>query len=157
SISGDVKNSLTGEKEKDVTVMLLTPKQDTIWGKKKPTIYATTDTSGNFSLNNLAPGDYRIYALKESAPNKIYDNDNELVAFLKQPIHLKKDTSNIHLNLFQQEPEKVRNIERRFDVDGKMFFTFNKKLENPSVKILYPPGLDDQKIVDLNNTKDTAS
>src|SRR5581483_1054533 len=41
SISGDVKNSLTGEKEKDVTVMLLTPKQDTIWGKKKPTIYAT--------------------------------------------------------------------------------------------------------------------
>src|SRR5579863_10446923 len=40
SVSGSVRNSLTGEKEKDVTVMLMTPKQDTsLWGKKKPTIY----------------------------------------------------------------------------------------------------------------------
>ena len=35
SISGSVQNTLTGDKEKDVTVMLLTPKQDTtIFGKR---------------------------------------------------------------------------------------------------------------------------
>ena len=158
SISGSVKNSLTGEKEKDVTVMLLTPKQDTtIFGKKKPTIYATTDSAGNFSLNNLHTGDYHIYALKETSPNKIYDKDDELIAFLKKPIHLKKDTANIHLSLFKQEPEKLRKMDGRFDLDGKMFFTFNKGLDNPSVKILSPADLDQQKMIEFSKTKDTAN
>lgn len=156
SVSGDVQNLLTQEKEKDVTVMLFPVKKDTLFGKKKPTIYATTDSSGNFSLNNLQEGDYRIYALKEKAPNRIYDKDDELIAFLKQPIHLRKDTSNIHLKLFQQEPEKFRMVDRRFDTDGKLFFTFNKSLDNPSVTILYPPALNSQKLVEFNKTRDTA-
>ena len=49
SIAGNLKNSLTGENEKDATVMLLTPKQDTsIFGKKRPTVYATTDSARQF-------------------------------------------------------------------------------------------------------------
>ncbi len=156
SVSGNVLNTLTQEKEKDITVMLFPIKQDTLWGKKKPTIYATTDSSGNFSLNNLHEGVYRIYALKEKSPNKIYDKDDELIAFQKNPIHLTKDTSDIHLNLFQQEPEKSKMVARQFDADGKMFFTFNKSLNNPSVKIIYPAALDQQKIVDFNKTRDTA-
>ncbi|MDB5143136.1 MAG: hypothetical protein JWQ66_1849 [Mucilaginibacter sp.] len=156
SASGDVKNLLTQEKEKDVTVMLFPVKRDTLWGKKKPTIYATTDSSGNFSLNNLHEGDYRIYALKETAPNKIYDNDNELVAFQKEPVHLRKDTSNIHLSLFKQDPEKFKLLERRFDTDGKMLFTFNKSIDDPSAKIIYPAALDGQKMVEFSKTRDTA-
>jgi hypothetical protein len=158
SISGSVTNTLTNEKEKEVTVMLIPVNQDSIiFGKKKPSIYASTDTSGNFSLNNLHESDYRIYALKESSPNKIYDNDNELIAFLKKPIHLRRDTSGIHLNLFKQVPVKFRLPDRRFDpADGRMFFTFNRPLEDPSIKITYPPALDDQKITEFNKTRDTA-
>lgn len=155
SVSGNVQNLMTQEKEKQVTVMLFPLNKDTLWGKKKPTIFATTDTSGNFTMNNLHDGDYRIYALKEKVPNRIYDKDDELIAFQTAPIHLKKDTANIHLNLFRQEPEKFR-AERRFDADGKMFFAFNKPIENPSVRILYPAALDKDKIVDFNKTRDTA-
>jgi hypothetical protein len=156
SISGNVQNLMTQEKEKDVTVMLFPVKQDTLFGKKKPTIYASTDSSGNFTLNNLHEGDYRIYALKEVAANRIYDNDNELVAFKKEPVHLRKDTSNIHLNLFKQEPQKFRMVDHRFDPDGKMFFTFNKSIDTPSVKILAPAALDAQKMVEFNKTRDTV-
>ncbi|MDB4901067.1 MAG: hypothetical protein JWQ63_348 [Mucilaginibacter sp.] len=157
SISGSVINTLTSEREKDATVMLFTLKQDSLlFGKKKPTIYTTTDTAGNFTLNNLHPDDYRIYALKETAPNKIYDKDNELIAFLKKNVHLTKDTSNVQLRLFKQVPQKFRLVDRRVDLDGKMFFTFNKPLDNPSLKILYPPDFDKQKIVDISKTKDTA-
>jgi hypothetical protein len=157
SITGSVTNTLTQEKEKDVTVMLFPLKQDTLFGKKKPSVYATTDSSGNFSLNNLHENDYRIYALKEAAPNKIFDNDQELIAFLKNPIHLKSDTSNIQLNLFKQLPEKFRFSEKRFDTDGKMVFVFNKALNNPSIKIIYPADLNRQKQVEFSKTKDTAS
>ena len=156
SVNGTVSNILNQEKEKEVTVMLFPLSRDSLFGKKKPNIYATTDTSGNFKLNNLHEGDYRIYALKETSPNKIYDNENELVAFQKNTIHLYSDTNDIKLVLFKQEPKKFRLIDRRFDQDGKMFFTFNKPLNNPSVKILYPPSLDDQKVVDISKTRDTA-
>src|SRR5471030_429911 len=119
SISGSVINTLTQEKEKEATVMLFTLKQDSLlFGKKKPTIFATTDTSGNFSLNNLHPDDYRIYALKEgNGANKIYDKDDELIAFSKKIIHLTKDTSNIQLKLFKQTPQKFRLTDNRFDPD----------------------------------------
>ena len=156
SVSGNVQNLMTQEKEKDVTVMLFPLNKDTLWAKKKPTIFAVTDSSGNFSLNNLHDGDYRIYALKEKVANRIYDKDDELVAFQTAPIHLKRDTANIHLNLFKQEPDKFRLTERRFDADGKMLFIFNKPIEKPSVKILYPPNLDAEKIVDFKKTRDTA-
>ena len=157
SISGSVINTQTQQKEKDVTVMLFTLKQDSLlFGKKKPTIYTSTDTAGNFSLNNLHADDYRIYALKEASPNKIYDNDNELIAFNKKVIHLTTDTGNIQLKLFKQTPEKFRLVDRRFDPDGKMFFTFNRPLDNPSLIIHYPTDFDAQKIVDISKTKDTA-
>lgn len=158
SISGSVTNTLTQEKEKDVTVMIFPLKQDSLlFGKKKPSIFTTTDSSGNFSLNNLRDDNYRIYALKEASPNKIFDNDNELIAFLKNPIHLKSDTSNVQLNLFKQLPEKFRFAEKRFDTDGKMLFIFNKALTKPAMKVIYPADLDRQKLVEFSKTKDTAS
>jgi hypothetical protein len=157
SVSGSVINTLTQEKEKEATVMLFTLKQDSLlFGKKRPTVYTSTDTAGNFTLNNLHPDNYRIYALKENSPNKIYDNDNELIAFSKNVLHLTKDTANIELKLFKQTPDKFRLVDNRFDGDGKMFFTFNKKLQNPSLVVTYPQGFDSQKIVDFSKTKDTA-
>ncbi|WP_121808324.1 Ig-like domain-containing protein [Mucilaginibacter kameinonensis] len=157
SISGSVTNTLTQEKEKDVLVFIFPVKQDTLFGKKKPSIFALTDSSGNFALNNLREDDYRIYALKEASPDKIFNRDDELIAFLKKPIHLKADTSNIQLNLFKQDPEKFRVSEKRFDTDGKLLLVFNKGLTQPALKILYPSDVDSRKQVSFSRTKDTAS
>jgi hypothetical protein len=157
SMSGTVINSITQEKEKDATVMIFPIKQDSLlFGKKKPAIFTTTDSSGNFSLNNLHDGEYRIYALKEPSPNKIFDNDKELIAFSKKSIILNKDTSNIKLSLFQQIPEKFRLSEKKFTPDGILSLVFNKRLNNPSLKVIYPPALDNQKIYEISKTKDTA-
>ncbi len=157
SMSGFVVNSITQEKEKDATVMIFTVKQDSLlFGKKKPTIFATTDSAGNFSLNNLHDGEYKIYALKEPSPNKIFDNDKELIAFSNRTINLNKDTSGIRLSLFQQIPQKFRVSEKKLTNDGVLSLVFNKRLTNPSLKIIYPQGLDEQKIVDISKTKDTA-
>ena len=158
SVSGTVTNTITQKKEKDVTVMLFPIEKDSLYfGKKKPAIFTSTDTAGNFSINNLHDGDYRIYALEEKTPDRIYNKDDELIAFQKQPVHLYADTSGIQLNLFKEEPSKFHLAVRKFDMDGKIFFVFNKRLNNPSVKIIYPPALNDQKIVEFSPTKDTAN
>ncbi|WP_164849886.1 Ig-like domain-containing protein [Mucilaginibacter limnophilus] len=157
SISGNVTNTQTLQKEKDVSVLLFPLSKDSLfYSKKKPSIFATTDSSGNFSLNNLREDSYRIYAIKEASPNRVYDNEAELVAFIKDTIRLTKDTSNIQLRLFQQDPENFRFVERRFDVDGKILMVFNKRLFKPSVKIISPAGLDNQKMVEFSKTRDTA-
>jgi len=157
TLSGTVTNIVTQQKEKDATVMLLTLKQDTaLFGKKRPTIYTTTDSSGNFTLNNLHSGDYRIYALLQKSPTKIFNADKDLIAFKKDTLHLTRDMAGINLKLFKQEPEKFRLVDNKFDLDGKLFFTFNKKLKNPSLQIVYPAALDKDKIVDISKTRDTA-
>jgi hypothetical protein len=157
TVSGNVTNTDTQEKEKEATVMLFPLSQDSVmFGKKKPSIYTTTDSAGNFTLSNLHDGNYRIYALKETSPDKIYNNDQELIAFSKEPIHLNKDTSNVALRLFKQTPDKFRVVDKHFDPDGKMFFTFNKPVKDPSLKITYPPGIDETKYVDFGKTNDTA-
>ncbi len=157
SISGTVINNETQERQKDATVMLFNLKQDTaFFGKKKPTVYTTTDSSGNFTLNNLHADQYRIYALFEKSPDKIYNRDEELIGYLKKDINLTSDTSNIQLKVFRQEPDKFRLTVRSFDQDGKMSFVFNKNLEKPSIKIIYPKDYDKFKIVDFSKTNDSA-
>jgi uncharacterized protein (DUF2141 family) len=157
TMSGTVTNNETSLKEKDVTVMLFTLKQDSLlFGKKKPSLYTTTDSSGNFKLSNLKEGVYKIYALKEKTPNKVYDADDELIAFSTHVLNFTHDTSTIALRLFKQTPNKVR-FGKTFLNDGSMQFTFNRPVIKPGIKIVYPEGLDAQKLVDINKTKDTLT
>jgi hypothetical protein len=158
SISGHVINTETGERDKDAVVLLFTLKQDSLlFGKKKPPIYTSVDTAGNFTLNNLHDDNYRIYALKQTVQNKVYDYNKDLIAFSSHVIHLKRDTQNVTLKLFKAKPDKFRMVDHRFDNDGKMFFTFNEALDDPSLKIIYPPNYDQYKIVEISKTKDTAT
>jgi len=157
NISGQVINSETQEPEKEATVFIFTSKQDSaLFGKKKPSYYSITDTAGNFKISNLHANTYKIYALKEATPNRIYDNDNELIAILPKDIRVKKDTSGIRLELFRQVPQKFRVVERKIDPDGKLFFSFNKGIAQPGLRILQNETLNNQKIVEFNKAADTA-
>ncbi len=157
TIAGKVINSETQEPEKEATVFIFTSKQDSaLFGKKKPAYYSTTDTAGNFKISNLHANTYRIYALKEASPNKIYDNDQELIALLPRDIRLKKDTSGIQLVLFKQIPPKFRVIDRKINPDGTLFYTFNKGVANPSLRILQPAALNNSKLVEFSKNADTA-
>ncbi len=157
SITGNVTNDFTTDKQKDVTVLLFTQKEDSLlFGKKKPPIFTTTDTAGNFTLSNLHGGVYKLYALKETTTNRIYDNENELIGFSSKNIVLKHDTSGIKLRLFKQVPVNFRFIDHRFDADGKIILTFNRRLEKPSVNIITPAALNNEKLVEFTPTHDTA-
>ncbi|MEX8549294.1 MAG: Ig-like domain-containing protein [Mucilaginibacter sp.] len=157
SISGKVINSETQLPEKEVTAFIFTAKQDSaLFGKKKPSYYATTDTAGNFKISNLHANTYRIYAIKEASPNRILDNENELIALLPKDIQLRKDTANILLTLFKPIPAKFRVIDRKIDADGKLSFTFNKGIERPELRIIQNENLNAQKIVEFSRTADSA-
>ncbi len=134
SISGNVKSALTNENLKEVTVFILPTSRDSLFGKKKASIYTVTDSAGNFKLSNLREDEYSIYALKESATDRIYQAGQDEIGFIDSPIVLTKNISGLSFRVFKEEPPVFKILDKKIENDGKMLLTFNKGLENLSVK-----------------------
>ena len=156
SISGRVISSLTKEKLKEVTVFILPVSQDSLFGKKRASIFSTTDTSGNFKLSNLREDNYRIYALSEQGGDRIYNGQTDQIGFLNDPIKLNKDTSGILLQVFKGVPAVFSVLDRRIETDGRITLTFNKPITEPSLTIMEPGDLDAGKTVEFSKTRDSA-
>lgn len=157
SISGKVINALTKEVEKEITVMLIPTRQDSIFGKRKANIFTLTDTAGNFKLRNLREDTYRIYALREENNDRIYNAPGEFIGFLNDSIVLNKDTAGIHLEVSQGIPREFRLLDRKIEPNGKISFVFNKPLMAPEITIVHPESLDIDKQVEYTPNRDSAT
>jgi len=156
SISGKVINSLTKEKLKDVTVFILPLNQDSLFGKKKASIFNITDTSGTFKLSNLREDTYKLYALLEQGGDRIYNGQNEEIGFLQNPLKLTRDTGGIVLQVFKEYPSVFMVKDRRIESDGRINLIFNRPLIDPSITITEPANLDQSKTVEFNLGRDSA-
>lgn len=157
SVSGNVIDALTKEPQKEITVMLIPTRQDSIFGKRKANIFTLTDTSGNFRIKNLREDTYRIYALKEENNDRIYNAPGEFLAFQNDSITLSSDTSGISLQLSKGTPKDFRLQDRKIEPSGKVLFVFNKILERPDITITHPAQLDESKQIEYSANRDSAS
>lgn len=155
-ISGKVISSNDNKEVKDITVFILPTSRDSIFGKKKPSIYTLTDSAGNFSLKNLREDSYKIYALKETGADRIYNSPNEEIAFLKDSIYLNGDTSGIVLKLFKEIPERFRTLNQKLEADGKIKLVFNKPISKPNITFLDNPNIVNP-IIEFTPKGDSAS
>jgi len=156
TISGNVTSAVTLEPQLDVAVLLIPIKQDSIFGKKKANIFTRTDSSGNFKLQNLSENTYRIYALKETNNDRIFNSPDEEIGFLKDSIHLTGNISGIKLKTFKEIPATSRTLDRKIENTGRIIFLFNKPVSNPVLKIIDNANLNDSKITEFTKTRDSA-
>ncbi|MFF5383458.1 Ig-like domain-containing protein [Pedobacter suwonensis] len=158
SISGKVINSLSDEPEKEVTVFILPLERDTIFGKKRPSIYTTTDSAGMYKLSNLRKGTYKVYAIKENTGggDKIYQQISDEVGFIKEPIVIDKNLENINLQIFKELPPEFRVLDRKLNNDGSISIIFNQQLKRPKITVTDPPAVDIGKYVHFTKNNDTA-
>jgi uncharacterized protein (DUF2141 family) len=157
SIGGNVINTQTGKPEYDATVFIIPLSRDSIFGNKKASIYTSTDSSGNFQLNNLRADTYKVYAIKESGGDKIYQQSTDEVAFIKEPIVLKKNVDTLKLGLFKELAPSFRISDRKFNTDGSMTFAFNQQLINPEISVIFPSAINENKIVRFSKNKDSVT
>ncbi len=155
-ISGKVISANDNKEVKEVTVFILPISRDSTFGKKKPSIYTTTDSAGNFSLKNLREDKYHIYALKEPAADRIYNSPNEEIAFLKDAINLTADTSGLLLKLFKEVPERFRTTDRKIEPDGKIVLLFNRPVNKPNITFLGETTIKDP-IIEFSTKGDSLS
>ena len=161
TISGSVMNSFTKEfkfeQDKDVKLLLIPTRQDSIFGKRKANIFTSVDSTGNFIFRNLKEDTYRIYALKEQNNDRIYNAPDEYIGFIQDSIVLKENISAIKISYSKGYPKIFRTIEKKIDKSGNIQLVFNQPLEDPKLSILYPEIYTDDYQVKFNNSRDSAS
>lgn len=156
TLSGTVKSTVTKEKS-DIIVFILPVSQDTLFGKKKASIFTTADSAGNFKLEHLKENKYLVYALKEQGQgDRIYNSPNEEIGFFSDTLILDKNISGINVETFKEIPQKLGIKDRKIENDGRIMFILNKPAVDPAISIINPPNADKTKIVEFTPTLDTA-
>jgi hypothetical protein len=155
SISGRVTNTKTGKPELDAIAFILPINRDTLLGKGKPAIYTRTDSNGNYALNILRQDTYRIYALKETNGDKIYQQITDEIGFIKDSLVLKSKVDSMNIKLFKEDALTFRVLDRKLEKDGSISFVYNQKLKKPEVIILDPASLDVSKRIKFSKYNDS--
>ncbi len=92
SLSGKVSDAFSRLPMKDVLVMLYRDTEDSVPMLKRPVYVSRTGQAGEFVFTSLAPGKYRVIALKDGNNDYLYDLPSELIAFddsLEEPYYMK--------------------------------------------------------------------
>lgn len=156
TVSGQVKNAFSQGVEKEVTVMLYTDTGDSLPYKSKPAYFAKTDDGGNFNLNYIAPGKYKLFALKETNSNYLYDAEDEQVAFVDTLVSSAK-IAFVPLRLFKAEKKMQRLVKNTFAKPGKLTLVFNKPVSNFALTDLKDKDNTNFYITEYNTRRDSLT
>ncbi|WP_158796343.1 Ig-like domain-containing protein [Pedobacter sp. L105] len=156
SLSGTIRDAWTGKPVLDAVAMILPLSRDSLFGKKRASIYAVTDSSGNYKINNLRANTYKVYVLKDGNSDKIYEQSSDEVGFINEPLVLKGNVQHMDMVLFKENATVFKVIDRKLNTDGSISLSLNQKLKKPGITILDPAKLDADKLVKFTKAGDSA-
>jgi uncharacterized protein (DUF2141 family) len=108
-ITGRLIMAETGIPDSNVAVMLYRNTYDSVVAKEKPVYYAKTKGDGSYRFKNLAPGQYKLFALKEEDRDLQYNQPTELIAFADSLVHLQgKNLHDVNLLLFMEKDSTIK-------------------------------------------------
>ncbi len=93
SLSGNVFGAFDLEVVPDALVTMYSNLSDTAPARLLPAYISKPDASGGFMINNIKPGHYRLYAVRDLNGNKLYDLDDETFAFSDSIIDITPETN----------------------------------------------------------------
>lgn len=108
SLMGKVIVAETGRPDSTLIVMLHRNFEDSAVSKEKPRYFTRLDSSGVFRFNNLAPGRYNIFALKDEGGQKMYMRGSDLFAFYDSILTIGTENIQPILYAFAEGPEEKR-------------------------------------------------
>ena len=131
-VSGKVKNPLTNKPLIDISVGMYVY-SDTLNPKKiKPYYFMKTDSSGIFTIGNVAAGKYRIYAVTDANNNLLYDEAKENLGIIQDTIILKSNLENLDINVTKMEkiPNKVLKVRT---TSNYAYFDYYRGIKNVKI------------------------
>jgi uncharacterized protein (DUF2141 family) len=113
SINGTVQDALTEKNLSNYTVALAEASDTFNIFKHAASWITVTDKKGFFSIENLKPGNYILYAFEDKSKNLIVDSKSESYGFKGQPITLVQNIDSVRLRTFKLDVNKLKLITAR--------------------------------------------
>ncbi len=155
SVRGSVYSAFERIPQPGTLVMLYgETSDDSVFSRGRPLYFSKTNAEGDFVINNLKPGRFRITALKDMNSNYHYDQPGESIAFGDNLIN-STDTNRLHLLLFQELKEPQRILKTYQEYPGKINIIFHHAVEMAAVHPLYASGKKGWELRELSAGKDT--
>ncbi len=140
-ISGSVKTALENEAIKNISVNLYLD-SDTFDVTKETPLYQTkTEANGNFTITNIKPGQYLLFAINDENKNSKYEADKEYIGYLNSKIDLTNSISDLYIKTVKEDhaKTKVKYIEKKKKALSTL--EFNKELKNLEISTLKGNGI----------------
>ena len=139
-VEGTVVDASTVVGIKSITVLVyrksIDTKEDSIVFRKRPDYFAKSNEKGEFRIDNMAAGQYRLYAVDDKNSNYVVDSSGEEpLAFMDSSIVLPGD-AHPELRLSPLEPATPRFLKAlRLDRYSAMI-SFNKRIDSLVLKTM---------------------
>jgi uncharacterized protein (DUF2141 family) len=135
SLKGKCKYAKDLKSDKGILVMLYMNLDDSIPALHKPDYFTKTDSAGNYKINNIKEGIYKLFALKDLNNNYLFDQPGEAIGYKDSPIQISgKDSADLFV--FEEIKAKQYVIKSFCEEFGKLLFVFNKPLTNLNIQFL---------------------
>lgn len=138
NVKGYIRDAFEKEADDYVTVMLYkvdTAYSDSLIFKQKPTYVTNTlDSTTAFEITNVKPGKYKLYALKDSGNNYMFNQKTDKIAFREETITIPTDTT-YTLNLFK-EINNYRATNPSLAAKNRIIFGFEGDTTNVNIDLI---------------------
>lgn len=156
-IDGKVVDSYTGQPMENVLVMLYDQLEDSVVYKQKPYYFSKTDKNGDFKIEHIKEGHYKVFALEDANFNLLYDLPSEKISFLLGDLLLDSDsTAHLHLALFKEDKGTLHLLSYDTKTPGRIDLYYSDSVKTTKLTpISGAPG----NIIGLeeNSSKDTIT
>ena len=132
-VSGKVIDLLTAAPASKTYVVLYYEPTDTSFTTSKPYYFAKTDVTGNFLINNIKAGTYKLYAIEDQNFNYFYDLPNEKIAFQTTTLTIDSNITNQKLFLYSENKIKQNLLEAKSTRYGQTRLVFAKNAADTKI------------------------
>jgi hypothetical protein len=145
-IKGFTINAESGKPDSNVSVMLYRHTIDSVVSKEKPVYYARSRGNGGFWFKNLAPGDYKLFAIKEEDKDLQYNQPSELIGFADSLIRIReRNINDVPLLMFIEADSTVKKPDELAQEQPVEEDKDKEKEKKKKRRLIVAPGLTDNK------------
>lgn len=126
SIRGKVVDAFSGDPVENISVLLYDQAADSVIQKERPYYYTRTDKTGQFRVQNVRAGWFRIVGIDDADQNLRWSGASERLAFVDSMLDVQPALADTAITLrLYQERDQPRIIERVTDRFGLVRLVFS--------------------------------
>ena len=160
SYSGTVINAFDKSAKENIYVLLYDQFEDSVPLKELPRYVALTNKKGEFSITNIASGQYKLFAINDINSNYLFDLPNEEIGFDSEIIKIEASDTNNLVYLFEEEKELQFLVKSEHKTYGKIDLVFNRPTEDLNITPLnktFNEELESWSLIEKNNFGDSVT